>query len=538
VALAALALLAVVFLSYLHRLYGVRNPAHGDQAAYLELAYNIRAGRGFVTRGLSPFQPDPRIEHPESVRAPIYPLLLSLVADQTPAFFLRAKFLTLGVSVLVLLVSFLVLWRAAGTLPALVFLLLLAHIRPFETFATEVWCENLLLVFCIPALFVIPACLTGRVRDPLRTGAAAGVLLGLGYLTKVSAAGILACWGLLVAGLLVGRRTTWISAPVRSAAAALAGFALTIVPYLLWNRFTIGRFFRDIDLRGAFWLDDGRQYWLPHDRIPGLASYLESHTLADALARVAGGLWRQGSNLVESIAAPCPSGEILGLLLLPAALVGLAACASPRWRAFQILFLAVTLTLAAWYAPIDVTPRFIYLLVPLILANAVSGLVFLASRMATAPGHLGGSRALAAIGLLLFLDLFRLVRPLEGGGYQLSPPERDTIAAIRRHVPPEAVLCIGPSHRLPYPWLIDRKTVFLPDFTAWDQVEAYFARFEVRAFLLDQEIYFRRPRLLADYAAFSPGRGLWIRQNLPGMAPVFANSGPFGEFFLFLGDTS
>ena len=63
--------LGLLCYSLLRPLYTVHSPEHGDQAAYLELAANIREGRGFVSRGLSPFQPAAGIEHPEGVRAPL-----------------------------------------------------------------------------------------------------------------------------------------------------------------------------------------------------------------------------------------------------------------------------------------------------------------------------------------------------------------------------------------------------------------------------------------------------------------------------------
>jgi hypothetical protein len=538
--LALAGFLCVVFFSYLHPLYQVRNPEHGDQAAYLELAHNIRMGRGFVSRTLSPFWPRPEIEHPESVRGPLYPLYLSIFADGTPRFFFHAKLATLAMSWLVLLVSFCVLPRTDGLFIPAIFLLLLSHNRPFQTYATELWCENLLLLFCIPALFLIRSSLGENCRKPVPRGLLIGFLLGLGYLTKVSAALILASWGILLVWSSLQRGSSLVSPAAKSGLAAAGTFAVAVFPYLAWNRISIGRFFRDVDLRAAFWLDHGREYWLPHDTVPNAALYLKTHTPAEILGRLGEGFWRQGWNLVEAAAAPFPSGEAVGLLILGCSLMGLAVERSRCWRRFQITLVALTLVLAGWYARIDVTPRFIYLLVPLVLYNAAQGLSFLAVRIirerrtGSTPRMKGLRWALGVSSLLFIVDFGRCSQPLQGKGYQIAPAENDALEAIHRFVDREEVLCMGPSHRLPYWWLIDRRTVFLPDFSEWDMMLGYFERFKVKALLIDQEIFLRRARMLGDYLVWTRAEGLQTRQKLPGMEAAFRSRGPVGAFFLFL----
>jgi hypothetical protein len=541
--------LALLSLSLLHRVHGVRNPEHGDQAAYLELASNIHAGRGFVSRGLSPFRPVSEIEHPESVRGPLYPYLLSFLAEDSLRFFYTAKILTLILSMAVPLTAFIFLFRRDGATVAWIFVLLLASNRAFRLFATELWCENLLLLFCLPALLLIRSSMNHQrtggesPAESLRSGGAAagivtGLLLGLGYLTKASAATILIAWIPVILYALAKHRVSLRSRPVRSAGIACIGFAVVVLPYLIWNRVTTGAFFRDLDLRGAFWLDSGRDFWIPHDTLPSAVGYLETHSLFDILSRLFGGLWHQAWNLVDLSATTFPGGEAVGVLILGLALVGLAVETSPGWRAFQIVFLALVLLLAGWYATIDVTPRFIYLLLPLVILNAARGLADLIPRIAAAaeraPVRWKNRWAVGAAGLLFLPTLAPLLGPLEGKGYEMLPAEAETIWAVRASVEPDEVLCMGPSHRLPYPWLIDRKTVFVPAYSNWDELARYLDRFKVRALLIDQEIFHRRPDLLGDFFSWTREHGLEPRQNLPGWRLVYRNSGPIGAFFLFV----
>lgn len=526
---AAILLFVAVALSLSATLLQVRTPEHGDQDAYLSLASNLHKGRGFVSLSLSPFSPSVEIVHPEGVRAPLYPIILSPLAGDDPGFFLRAKFATLGVSVFVLVVTGLLLARRWGTWTALIAVLLLAHNAPFRTYATELWCENLLLLFVIPAFIFLRDLLGTEEKNlPLRRWVLVGSLLGLGYLTKTSVQLIFAALLVPLLPYVFRRRSsggTW-----KGVTLCLLVFLLVVAPYLIVNKVHIGTWTRDTDLKGAFWLDSGRDYWLPHETGYGAVVYLRTHSIGQIVGRLCRGMVPQPWNLVQASALGIPGGDAWGVLILFLASVGLAETRQPRWRRFQIALLVMNLLFAAWYATIDTTPRFVYLLVPLILFNAASGWIYIVRRFwngtdgSLAQGLLveRGRRAACLVLPLLLFDLYG-ISTLKPPPPVLTPLEEKLIEEIHSRVPPNGVLCSGPTHAVPFSWLIDRKTVFLPDYESWENVRTYFTKYHVNLFLLDEQLLFRRPFLFKDYVQYSTQTGMLMTRPIPDIRTVWVS---------------
>jgi hypothetical protein len=99
--------------------------------------------------------------------------------------------------------------------------------------------------------------------------------------------------------------------------------------------------------------------------------------------------------------------------------------------------------------------------------------------------------------------------------------EEELVKEIRSRVPTDGVLCSGPTHAVPFSWLIDRKTVFLPDYQSWGDVQAYLAKYRADLFLLDEQLLFRRPVLFKDSIRWSEQTGMQIAKPLPGLRPVY-----------------
>lgn len=516
----------LIGLSLFAGLLQVRTPEHGDQDAYLALASNLDKGRGFVGMRLSPFSPTTEIIHPEATRAPFYPLTLAMVAGDDTGFFLRAKVLTFAITMVLLAVVGYMVNLRQGVWASLIVVLLSAHNGPFAVHATELWCENLLLLFAFPGLILIQDQLCGNgEQHVLRNWAVIGFLLGLGYLTKVSVQIILISLVLTMA--LDARR--------KNAHGSWKGFILccivfvcVISPYLILNKINLGTWTRDVDLKGAFWLDSGRDFWRPYETQPGAISYFRTHTVAQVGKRFLSGLVPQAWNLVETSGFSFRGGGLFGVLVLFAASVGIARTPGRRWRDFQIIMVVLNLVLAAWYATIDVTPRFIYLLVPIIVVNACCGWVYVVGRLRNRGTDDGDTHPDA--GRWAFVFLLPLLIADFGAVAQVKPPqpvltpfEQLVVDEIRTRVSEDGVLCLGPTHGLPYSWLIDRKTVFLPDYASWDEVTKYMQDYKVDLFVLDEQLLFRRPSLFKDYVVYSTKNGILIRRPLPHLKQVWVS---------------
>ena len=84
--------------------------------------------------------------------------------------------------------------------------------------------------------------------------------------------------------------------------------------------------------------------------------------------------------------------------------------------------------------------------------------------------------------------------------------------------------------------------MFLPDYSEWDDVTTYMKEYDVRLFLLDEQLLQRRPTLFREHVALETyvrgdyrEEGMVILEDLPGFKPVFFTPSPPtpAEFILF-----
>lgn len=341
------ALLAAVAIGLLTGLLAVRalaepaRPGRVDQSAYLNLGVATRGG-AFPCDG---------------VRAPLYPLLLAPFAGLPPdAYLAAARVLSAVTAAATVGVAAALAARLAGGVAGAIAALALAVSPDHAGIGALAVGEPLLALLCS---LVGLAAVRGR-------WAAAGALLGLAYLAKTSA--ILFVPGLV---LLAARE-----AGVRGAARALGAWALAASPLLLHHLVVHGTPFWSIASRHYMWLDSWGDHW--GGVHPTFRSYVETHTAADALARLARGLAHY---------ARADAPLLLGAAL---ALGGLALRRPSREarRLAALVFAALPLFLLffAWFT--TRSPRYLFPLRPVVWALAALpvGLLGPVARRAAALG--------------------------------------------------------------------------------------------------------------------------------------------------------
>ena len=216
--------------------YWTGKPLTNDEQEYLQLGRNIAAGNGFTYGPAGSGQAEPQ----GFGRAPLYPLLVSIVARVTAsAALIPAMKITQGVlgATAVWLLA-LVTRRAAGARAGATAAWIAALYPPLVWLPAFMLSESLYVVLALANVLIL-----GRVidadaladrpdrRGALRWIAGAGILGGLAALTRPSHVFFLAVACLW---LLVRRRLSW------AAALAIAA-ALTIAPWTISNYVTYGR---------------------------------------------------------------------------------------------------------------------------------------------------------------------------------------------------------------------------------------------------------------------------------------------------------
>ncbi len=544
----ALGFIALLFWMLAGKLIAVRTPGNGDQASYLELAVNIRQGDGFVTERLSPFYPTREIVNPESVRQPLLPLILSAFATQDFNFFLRARWLVWTVSLLTLLVFYAGAAWIWGRVPAFLAMALLGLNVHFHTYASEIWCENLLILFSTAAALAIHQFFRSESWRPAYSLlVAAAVTSALAWYTKSSAGALVIAFTAVCLFRLVGelrRRSSNLEIYSRCLA-PLARYLITLVfllaPYMVLNLVNTGTLLRNRDLRAAMWVADKADYYLPHETAPSLFGLLRDEPFYYFFYRMGLGLWLQLGNHLEALKiAPFGETQLLSALFLIAALASLFSYRLGAWRRFVFILLIFNLLVAAWYVAIDVAPRFILIGIPLLYIHAALGLRDALEWLLARTGWEGSAllrhtRKLIYAVPFLFLGL-TLWMNRDALALRPKPLLTDEIGLVyylKDSTDPSDVLLMGPSHQLPWNYIFSRRFIFVPSFERWDHLINYIDHFKAGYFLLDTEVYHRRISLFSRYVGLTETEGLFIKEPLPRMEPLPITAKSPRRFILF-----
>lgn len=342
--------------------------ARGDQSAYLaeaQLIYRNWTGAN-----------NPPVLQPRN-RMPLYPSFLAALYDSAwsdDEFFVHAKTQSIVLSLLLVVIVGLILWRTLPPLLALNLLLIVA----FGTFvfrAGYVQAEllfdtlNLATVVVMWRLFSFP-------RAGIAWALCAGVLAALAQLTKASMLPLVAMFLIVYVGAAAlqsreaGRGA--IGWRLASAFALAAAFLAVLAPYLANSKRVYGQYFYNLNTSALIWYDDypqasvalmhyGPNGWPegPANTRPGPLRYWREHSIRTIAARF-------GHGFLDMITSSYRTFWYLKYVLIYLALTGILA--ATRWGAFKdmlqrnaplavflVLYAVVYLAAIAFYEPISGT---------------------------------------------------------------------------------------------------------------------------------------------------------------------------------------
>jgi hypothetical protein len=514
----------------------------GDESAYLALGLALRE-EAILTDGTRP---------------PLYPLLLAPVAERSWSYFTWAKLMTLGVGALTVLVTFFIGQRLFNGETGLLAAFVLGMNKEFHLRASTVYADTLLaLLFVAAWYFLIKSFERGRYSY------LAGFVVGLAYLTKSSATLLLVAWA-LAAWLQYRHRIFW----QRHLLITPLVFLLTTSPLLIYNWSNFGSPFYNFATTHVMWMDRWAESQVADETdLPTLWTYLQSHTVADMVARLQVGVARLNSELARTLipsrtfepAWLSPVGGVGALLLIGWLFIferaWLAQIYHRRHPVIQIsLFLAILFYIfSAWYARVLIESRFLIpILGPFYLLYA-AGLVGLLDRFRQWGEGLershSGTRKFAfyqgGYGLLIAaalawggwglvstarIDSWSLgVDPFESDRQANIAPETALTWLVRDHPPQKgtAHIIFGPSKSLPL-WKFPSYFTFelIPvDMDTWQELKEYLSEVTPDYIIIDSDTARRRRQALRDYFSYDDSaagdRGLEIRQIPPGWSLAY-----------------
>ncbi|MFH1724256.1 MAG: glycosyltransferase family 39 protein [Elusimicrobiota bacterium] len=353
-----------------------------DQGVDLALSVQLRESGGWAgflsgcVRG----------SYREANRHPLLPLLLSPWASRDPVFFDRARAAGMIMALLSWGLLFWTLARLEGKSTSLAALAWMAVIPSTARYAGLVGPESLLAAATAAGWLLL------RSRRPA-AGYAAGVCLGLGFMLK--ATGLLFAVACLLGAWLGGQSK-------RQLLRTATGFLLVASPLIIRNLVVFHLPFYNVN-QHVLWLDTWWDYW-PREwagtvESVGVAEYASGHTVYQALLR-----WLKGLAAVGGVFAHIwsPRGLLGAALFLPLAAWGLWNDAhAARRRAATALLLACWAAFG-WYAPVVLSDRFLYPLLPIAAYYAGQATLRLWERISGRAQSRGAIAAACLTALLLW----------------------------------------------------------------------------------------------------------------------------------------
>jgi hypothetical protein len=335
-----------------------------DQSAYMDYARSM-AATNYAHVG-------------DRARMPVYPFLQSLLyrpGMSDDEFFRRGKAFNIGLSVVLLFLTYVLLSRWLDPLAATAIVLVTA----FTVFVFKAGYFQCELLFYFLNLFFFVLCIENLRRSNVFRAALLGLAAGVAYLTKASVLpGIvlfLVCyaWGAMIRrdGEPARRDGSRLRSAGRAAVFVLV-FLGVVYPYIRTSKHAFGRYFYNVTSTFYFWYDSweeaelgtkahgDRVGWprMPADQIPSARKYWREHTLSQTASRLSTGLWTVVSVAWSSYgylkyAFVYVLAGVFFLLhrrriVARALLSGSAAAAC----VFVALYFASHLLLYSWYTPV------------------------------------------------------------------------------------------------------------------------------------------------------------------------------------------
>jgi hypothetical protein len=345
----------------------------GDQTAYVQYAKDLHAnwsGRRPPIVG-------------DRNRMPLYPAFQALFYTEEltdEGFFQRGKATSIVLSVGLLAAVYLVAGLALPRLPRTT-LTATAAFTCFIFKAGYFQAELLYYTLHFVAFVVICRLLSADAGPRLWAWAvAAGAAAAISHLAKAAAMPLVVLGAMtLVAGAFTSRgaagtglvRALLVRAGV--AAVVVVTFLLVLAPYLMTSKRVFGHYFYNVNSTFYIWYDDwgdaikgtrahgDREGWprLPADQLPGPAKYWREHTVGQIAARIGGGFRQMWHDLwsgywVIKFAMLSVGFALVAAWRHAAVAAGLIRAHLPLCG-FVVAYFVVSLTLAAFYAPISGT---------------------------------------------------------------------------------------------------------------------------------------------------------------------------------------
>ena len=341
-----------------------------DEGSYLELAANLRDGRGFVT-DWKWYHWNRAITHPEDTRQPGLPMLIAGVEKALPRGHDRAAgqavAFTAGIAVIVAAWAY---GRALFGIGAGLVAALLVAIEPrMAEFSSQAMTE---MPAALGVLGVALLLQGRRAPSPVRL-VAAGSLLSLTYLARANASWLLVA---LLAALAFGpppqRRWHW--------ALPFVAFLVVASPWLIRNQLEFGQPLHYLPSTNYF-VDGPSDTLVLRSSPPSLDEYRRTHTLRQVAERVRRGLVVGGRQWVGQERWPLFALAVVGVVL-----------ASRRPLVFALVSVIVGFAGVLWLTVMQPIDRFSYPFLPLVAVLAAGGCATLATRV-----RYGGLTAVVAV---------------------------------------------------------------------------------------------------------------------------------------------
>ncbi len=365
-------------------------PTFTDQGEYLKFIKEVRASH-FTTTG-------------DHNRMPLYPYFQALFyrSNMNDAqLFWRGQQVNIILSLLLLFILGWVFRRYLGAAQGL----LLALIVAFSLYIFKSPYLQAEILFYFLAFIGFLLMLQMLIRPGWALAAAAGVVLGLGHLTKASILLGLAVFSAVY--LLKDGVSIWSAYKSRTGRASarqetfrrlgyllllMLCFGAVIFPYSRAMKLRFGSYLYNVNLSVYVWYDDLNQAldaeeryhfteaWptdLPADERPGLVHYFSTHTPSQVLERLRFGLGEQARNILDPFSVTSFHLSFLTIL----AVIVLSDLKNSRTTArkhaylvgFSLLYFAAYLAVFVWYSPISPERRFTYTLyIPLMFSIFVA----------------------------------------------------------------------------------------------------------------------------------------------------------------------
>ncbi len=316
-----------------------------DQSAYLLMALHLL----------------PQLQLTDGNRHPFYPLLLTPFAKEDMSFFYKAKFLSVAIAIVAIIVMVEVARRTVGIPLALLTGVLVAGNGLFAHYAATVGSEVLsqLLLFLAWSLFSRSA------RSSPRACFASGTFTGLAYLTKGTA--IVFLVAVICYGFMPVKSTIGFKRYARRILLFGAGFAGAAAPLLLYNSIVYRNPFFNANTQYVFWSDSWDDVLVAYDnQLPSFSTYISSHSSSQMVTRLARGIFQCLKDYLDAmLPAFCKDGDWPWRTLLLSCLLFAWVRARNRRdsllrteRGLLLAFGIVAIISFGWYAQVISATRF------------------------------------------------------------------------------------------------------------------------------------------------------------------------------------